>query len=464
MTAFVNRLAPLAGVAAGVALGLAAAGAPVRASTQAAPAPGVRTCRYVPGVSVPARMPADVANRPRITPPAPPRREEAPPGPETAARQLRVLDGLAHAVADHYVYADFRGHDWNALVARYRARVQRGMDDQEFYDAMESLISELGDEHSYFQSPSQLKAEQAALASQYHFVGVGALFLPIPGTERAAVMTVFPGGPAAAAALEPHDVLVAVDGGPIRDASGMSRTRGPAGTTVTMTVQRPGEPARRLTVTRRTVTGELPIDACIVPGTRIGYLFLPTLLDQTMANQVRGALRAMTADGALQGLVLDNRMNGGGLGSQAQQIMELFTSGPQGAYVTRTTRDPLDLPREDVGGSQTVPLVVLIDAETVSYGEILSGVLQRSHRATLVGGRTLGNVEQLRQYDLVDGSRLWLASATFQPVGLANGVWEGRGLTPDILLPTRWDLFTEADDPALARAVQLLTHRQRGVD
>jgi C-terminal processing protease CtpA/Prc len=118
--------------------------------------------------------------------------------------------------------------------------------------------------------------------------------------------------------------------------------------------------------------------------------------------------------------------------------------------------EPLSIAGEDVGGSQTVPLVVLTGLDTVSYGEIVSGVLGHSGRAILLGGPTLGNVEQLHRFDFDDGSRAWLAAATFQPVGLAAGAWDGVGLAPDVSVPTRWDLFRQETDPALAAAVELL--------
>jgi carboxyl-terminal processing protease len=211
-----------------------------------------------------------------------------------------------------------------------------------------------------------------------------------------------------------------------------------------------------LTLTRRQVTGRLPIDYCLVPHTRIGYIFLPTLLDKTMAAQVSEGLRKMTAEAPLQGLILDNRMNGGGLGSQAKAVMSLFASGVPGYFVSRTTREPLQLNPVDIGGSQKFPLVVLVDRSTVSYGEIMSGVLRNSGRARIVGGRTAGHVEQLRPYDFPDGSRAWLASETFEPQGMSKNIWESTGIVPDVLLPTRWDLFTEADDPGLAKGVELL--------
>ena len=140
-------------------------------------------------------------------------------------------------------------------------------------------------------------------------------------------------------------------------------------------------------------------------------------------------------------------------------MLGLFTGGIQGYFITREGRDPLDIQPEDIGGSQTVPLVVLVGADTVSYGEILSGVLRLAGRARIVGAPTLGNVEQLRRYDFEDGSRAWIASAAFEPLGQASGIWEDTGIVPDVLVPTRWDLFTEADDPALAAAVELLSQR-----
>ena len=407
--------------------------------------------------SVPATMPEDVVNAatptpaPTSTAPAPAQVDAA-----TTALEMGTLNGLWNAVNDHYVYTDFLGHDWNAIGARYRALVQQGLSLNDFYGAMQDMISELGDEHSYFQSPTEVQQETARLAKGVNFVGIGALFQPILGGSRASIISVLPDSPAAQAGMLPHDTLLSVDGGPIRDPDGTSRTRGPEGSSVTLTVQRPGEAPHDLTLTRARVTGALPVDYCLVANTRIGYILLPTLLDQTIADQTKAALQAMTADGPLDGLILDNRMNGGGLGSQAQGILNLFASGLQGYFVSREGQDPLNLQGEDIGGSQTVPLAVLVGVDTVSYGEIISGVLRVAGRARILGEDTLGNVEQLHEYDFEDGSRAWIASATFEPVGEANGIWEQTGIIPDVNVPTRWDLFTEADDPGLAAAVDLL--------
>src|SRR5262245_49294523 len=109
---------------------------------------GVRDCLYMPGVSVPAQMPPEVVNLSTPTPfptptlPAPTRVDAS-----VTSRQLDVLSGLWNAVNDHYVYPDFRGHDWAAIGERYRALVEQGLTDDDFYAAMQAMIRELGDNH-----------------------------------------------------------------------------------------------------------------------------------------------------------------------------------------------------------------------------------------------------------------------------------------------------------------------------
>ncbi len=419
----------------------------------------VRACDYVPGVSQPAVMPPEVLNPPPPPPPPPivlPTPTPVPP--ETTAAQLDVFGGLWNAVSDHYVDPDFNGVDWNAIGDQYQALIEQGLTDADFYLAMGEMVRELGDGHSYFQSPQLAADEDARIAAGQSFVGIGILALPIPGAEEiGAIISIFPGSTAEAAGLRPHDALLEVDGLPYRDEFGIARSLGPAGTSFELTYQRPGETPQTITIMRQAVQGFLPIDRCIVPDTRIGYVLVPTLLDSSIDDQVREALQDMTFDGPLEGLVLDNRMNGGGLGSVAQDLLGLFTSGLQGHYVTRDAEaEPFTITASDAGGSQSLPLVALIDRNTVSYGEIVSGVLQHSDRATLLGGRTAGNVEQLFRYDFANGSRAWLATRSFAPNGLPPGFWEGTGVLPDVSVPTRWDLFSEATDPALAEAVELL--------
>jgi carboxyl-terminal processing protease len=322
---------------------------------------------------------------------------------------------------------------------------------------MELLVAELGDDHSQFQSPADVKAADAELSGHNDYVGIGVDVLPVPEARAAIVILTFPGGPAAQAGLEPHDAILDIDGSSVFDANGtpnVSRMRGPAGTPVTITVQRLGGAAHDITLTRAKVSGALPVESCVIPGTKVGYILLPSLFDETFPDQVRSALRAMTADGPLAGLVLDNRMNAGGSSDVLDPILGLFVSGRVGTFQSRTASRPFDVSPEDVGGSQTVPLAVLVGRDTVSFGEIMSGILQASGRAVVIGQTSLGNVETLSGFNFSDGSRAWIARETFIPTNAKYGPWEDTGIEPDVTAPVRWDLFSEANDPALAAALQ----------
>ena len=420
---------------------------------------GVRYCLYDPAAPQ-AGPPIPFAGPPGTpTPyPTPTLPGGAPVDAEGRARQLEVFRGLWNSVNDNYVDPGFNGQDWEAIGEQYEALVEGGLSAEAFHAVLQAMITELGDEHSYYQSPADVESEARAIAGRLDFVGIGMLATNA-ANGGAVVISVFPNGPAAESGLLPHDTVLTVDGGPPRDEAGISRTLGPEGTLVTLTIRTPGETPREITVTRRRVTGGLPVDSCLVPGTRLGYVMLPTFLDETIDDQLREALKTMTADGPLDGLILDNRMNGGGLGSVAEASLGMFVGGELGAFVTRGTREELVVEAEDIGGSQTVPLVVLLGPDTVSYGEVFSGIMQRSGRATIVGQATLGNVEQLRRFDFTDGSRAWIASATYEPSGLPAGIWEDTGIVPETLVSGNWDEYREANDPGLVAAVKILLAR-----
>ena len=418
----------------------------------------VRACDYVPGVSQPAVMPPEVVDPPDPPPPPPP---DPPPDPtpvsaETTTRQIGTLNVLWNVVNDVYVYPDFNGVDWPEVGDRYQALIEQGLTDEDFYKAMALMIGELGDEHSQFQSPQEVAEDKERLAQGKNFVGIGTSAIRLPDDQGAAVVVVFPNSPAAEAGLKPHDRLLAVDGLPFFDEFDTPRTLGTAGTSLSLTFQRPGETPQTIDLVRRAITAFLPISSCIVQGTRIGYILLPSFFSGTIDEQTRRAVQDMTLAGPLEGLVLDNRMNGGGSSTIVLPILALFADGLQGHFVSRADQRELRITAEDVGGSQSVPLVVLTDHDTVSFGEIFSGILQDSGRAVVAGGPSAGNVETLHGYDPGDGSMLWIAQESFQPLGLAPGVWEGVGILPDVPVPTRWDLFTEETDPALAAAVDRL--------
>jgi C-terminal processing protease CtpA/Prc len=190
-------------------------------------------------------------------------------------------------------------------------------------------------------------------------------------------------------------------------------------------------------------------------GSRIGYIFIPTFFDKTIPDQVKQALQKF---GDLDALILDNRANTGGSSSVVQPILSYFTSGSLGHFVSRKGKRPLEISANPVNTSQKVPLVVLVGTRTVSYGEIFSGILQDIGRAKIVGQTTLGNVETLHGYDFVDGSQVWIAQESFEPLH-SHANWEKTGIIPDVEAFADWDTFTFETDHSIAAAVKLLGHK-----
>ena len=372
---------------------------------------------------------------------------------------MDVFEALWQTVNEEYLYPDFNGLDWNAVHADYRQRIEAGMSNQDFYDALADLIYSLGDEHSQFLTPEEKATRDAEYAGNLDYVGVGIILSAVPERQRAVIYVVFPGSPAEEAGLKIHDSILAVDGQSILDADGflVMALLGPEGTTASVTAQTPGEEPRTLQIPRRRITGSVPVPNTVLTtsgGRRIGYILVPTFMDSTVDDQVGAAIEAMNAGGSLDGLILDNRVNEGGFENVLIGTLRYFLSGVAGHFVNRQSESTLDLGKgKDISGSLTVSMVVMVGPSTVSFGEISSGILQDSGRAYVIGETTEGNVELLLGYDFADGSHAWIAHDTFRPLHHPDANWEQTGIVPDLSVPAAWDLYTLDTDPAVKAAL-----------
>lgn len=371
--------------------------------------------------------------------------------------QLEILDEIEKIVEDTYVYPDFNGRDWNEITARYRAMVEAGLTTGRFYVEMQSMIYELGDEHSYYLSPIEVLQSESELRGETEFVGVGIYGSPDYERGRLIVISTFPGSPAEYAGIQSHDSILLVDGLPLTSETGI-RTLGPECTAVVLTVQSPGEAPRDVIVIRSRFEGNAPVDARLIPtedGSKIGYIFIPSFWDETLPPQIENSLQEF---GPLDGLILDVRLNGGGSSTVAYPILSLFTDGKLGEFVSRADSRPLTIRANPIHNSQTVPLVVMVSKDTVSFGEIFAGVLRDARGAKISGETSLGNVELLHGHDFDDGSEMWIASETFDSA-FSDDDWERDGIIPDIHAYAEWDTFYFETDPSIAAALELLGHK-----
>ncbi|HEX2992818.1 MAG TPA: S41 family peptidase [Anaerolineales bacterium] len=373
------------------------------------------------------------------------------------ADQLSILDQIGDIVQDVYVYPDFNGRDWNEIESRYRSMIEAGLDTETFYLEMQNMIAELGDEHSFFLSPVEVELSNAELRGENEFVGFGVYSNPDLERGRLVVISTYPESAAQYAGIQAHDSILQVNGLPIIEEN-LDMLRGPECSAVVLTVQSPGEAPRDVLLVRHSMAANLRVDARLAPtvdGSKIGYIFIPTFFDETIPPQIEQALNEF---GELDGLILDVRMNSGGSSSVANPIMAYFASGRLGQFVSRADSRTLNVLANPIQNSQTVPLVVVVSEDTVSYGEIFAGIMRDSRGARITGQTSLGNVEVLHGYDFEDGSQLWLASESFFPAH-SDENWEETGIVPDLEAFAEWDTFTFETDPAIAAAVTLLVQQ-----
>jgi len=299
------------------------------------------------------------------------------------------------------------------------------------YAAIRGMTESFKDSHTGFLTPQQNQERRSRQRGQAGFTGVGIILLP--KEDKFFVWAVIPGGPAEAMGVREFDRIVKINdvstaGMQVDQVSGM--IRGPSGTAVTLTLQRPAtSDPLTITITRRPIVVPSIFRAEILDG-GIGYIKLYQFVEGT-ARDFRAALTRLQAQ-RMRALVLDLRGNGGGylhelngvLNALLPNNLPVYTEMRQGGQsrVQRTSAAPL-LPA-------TMPLWVLVDQGSASAAELLSAAIQEHHRGQLVGEKTAGAVEASILVDLSDGSAL---SITTFRLATGRGVrLEGVGVTPDV--------------------------------
>ena len=225
----------------------------------------------------------------------------------------------------------------------------------------------------------------------------------------------YEGMPAAEVGLQIGDVMLKIDD---KDLKGMSTSevsdllRGEAGTTFVLRIQRPGEKTTRdFKIVRRNIrVSAIPYYGMIGD---VGYINL-TQFTEDCSKDMRSAVMSLKGQGA-KSIILDLRMNGGGLLSEAVDIVNLFVPKAKNIVETRgklraanstyiTRNEPIDL---------DIPLAVLVNGRTASAAEIVSGALQDLDRAIIVGSKTFGKGLVQSPRDLPYNGSLKLTTAKY---------------------------------------------------
>ena len=370
--------------------------------------------------------------------------------------QLRDYDLTVKAVRDQYINQAALAA-WQASVDTYRARVQAGMDDAKFASTLSDLLSTLHDSDLSVIAPAPQSANSPTATTPLGGIGIIA-GLPEQNKDRVLVFAVYAGSPAAQAGIQPHDAIVRINSTPVtfdeRDTV-LSQIRGQAGTTVTLTIRTPGQPARDLTLTRQTITAQSTFVSKRIEGTNIGYILPDAASIYQMPLQIAQALRDLSNAQALDGLVLDLRTTQS-LRFPLTDMLGLFVNGAVATLHTRSAVSKIEVTGKNIAGSQVVPIVILVSDETRGVAESFAGILQELGRAKIIGVQTPGRDALVTPLTLPNSNATLLV-----PTGEFRGVkdisWYHTGIKPDIPSDLMWEQYTDQSDPQIKQAVQALS-------
>jgi carboxyl-terminal processing protease len=298
--------------------------------------------------------------------------------------------------------------------------------DAAIYDGAIPGMLQVLDPHSHFYDPkayARLREDQRG-----HYYGVGMVIQE--QNNKVYVLTPYEDTPSYRAGIHPGDVISAVDG---KSTDGWSSDqvakalKGPKGTHVQVTTVRYGQPKPLVFDLTRDEIPHPSIDLKYEIRPDVGYIHL-TQFQETTGEEMEDAINGF---GNLKGLVLDLRENPGGLLSQAVDVCDHLLAKGQTIVSQRGRAYPDQNYTASHGNSgKTFPIVVLVNRDTASAAEIVSGALQDHDRALIVGETTFGKGLVQTVYNLSENTGLALTTYHYYtPSGrLIQRNYEGMSL------------------------------------
>ena len=354
-------------------------------------------------------------------------------------------------------YLDDTFNHQNWWFVRQRVMKQSLPDRETAYDAIQGMLTSLGDPYTRLLRPEQYRSLQTSTSGE--LLGVGLQIAQDADDGFLRVIAPIESSPADRAGIRSQDRILKVDGlstSLMTLDEAASRMRGPIGTQVTLTIVHDrGRPSDINLVRDRITLNPVYAELHTQPNTpKIGYI----RLNQFNANasaELAAAIERLERQQA-DAYVLDLRNNPGGLLQAGVEIARYWLD--QGAIVHTVNRQGIFDTIEANGEALTRdPLIVLVNQGTASASEILAGALKDNGRAKLVGEVTFGKGLIQSLFDLSDGSGLAVTVAKYETP--AHNDIHRLGIVPDQIVhldSISRDQFGTSADRQYQAAVNLL--------
>jgi len=375
-----------------------------------------------------------------------------------------IVDQVWQLVNREYVDGSFNNQDW--IAARKTLLKNNYTTREQAYSAIRQILKRLNDPYTRFMDPQDYETLTSQTSGEVS--GIGIRMEINQQTQLLTVVEALENSPALKAGIKAGDVILAIDGKTtknmkIEDASEL--IRGKVGTSINLrlgrtTTQKPFD----VKLTRSTIEVPTVMYTLRKEGNRqVGYIRLREFSAHA-AEQMQRAIRQLNASN-VDGFVLDLRGNPGGLLNASIEIARMWLD--KGDIVrTQDRKGGSELTKANSTALTNLPLVVLVDGNSASASEILTGALKDNKRATVVGSKTFGKALVQSVHQLADGSGVAITIAHYYtPKGTDINK---KGITPDIeidltasqerQLASDPKLLGTNQDPHYARALSILSN------
>lgn len=294
--------------------------------------------------------------------------------------------------------------------------------------AIDGMVKAIGDPYSEYMTAEEAASFYEGISSS--FEGIGAQVEQ--RDDKVVIVAPIKGSPAEKAGLRPNDVILEVDGQSIQGMNvheAVQLIRGEKGTTVQLTIERPGiDHPIKVEIVRDVIPIETVYSEMLEGG--IGKIQISSFSERTY-DELQNALNELKEQG-MKGLIIDLRQNPGGLLEQAIDISSIFV--PKGKVIYQM--EYYDGSRQRQVSNQKepfdLPFVVVVDGGSASASEIFAAAAKESAGAPIVGEKTFGKGTAQNAQQFPDGSNLKITTAKWLT---PTGQWiNEQGITPDYVV------------------------------
>ncbi len=357
---------------------------------------------------------------------------------------------------------DFDLNYFKNILAKIKSEYVRKVDQEELLrGAIKGVLASL-DDYSQYYTPEEYKEFLSEVEGKYFGIGVEIKNVG----KKIIVVTPLEGSPAMKAGLRPLDEIVKVDGEPISGLTMLEvvrKIRGPKNSVVVLDILRRRESSEDIENLSFSINRD-EINVTPVKSVKLKNDILYIRVSKFLNNVTKDIKKAVKSDkGKTKGIILDLRLNPGGLLKEALQTADLFMD--QGLILeTRSRHQSQQKKFYATKGTlvKNTPCVILIDKGSASASEIVAGALKDNSICVVLGEKSFGKGSVQTSFELPRGDAIILTTAEYYT---KSGVKiDGNGIEPtfEVKNPNQTYVFNflhnlnmeEIDDPVYLKAIE----------